>query len=122
LAKTLTQLGKDEEARLHEKFISSLKNKEVNKEAENTLRKIWNTLKYNSQPQYSGFIKSILPNGKAGFVATAKGKSYYFSIREFRAKREKLQVGQPVTFFLEEGYDAKKGKSAMNAVKIELSK
>ena len=46
LAKSLNQLGKKEEARLHENFIASLKNGEPNREAENGLRKIWNKLKF----------------------------------------------------------------------------
>ena len=119
LSKSLNQLGKSEEARLHENFIVSLRNGEQNKNAENELRKIWNTLKFDAQPQYTGKIKSILPNGKAGFVETEKGKSYYFSIRDFNGKKEKLQVNQPVTFYLEEGYDAKKDRKTMNAVRLE---
>jgi len=113
-------LGKNEEARLHENFIVSIKNGKQSKEAENDLRKIWNTLKFNAQPQYTGKIKSILPNGKAGFVETDKGKTYYFSLREFRGKREKAQVNLPVTFYLEEGYDAKKDRKTMNAVRVEV--
>jgi len=120
LAKALTQLGKTEEAQRHENFIASIKNGEHNKETESELRKIWNTLKYDARPQYTGIIQSILPNGKAGFVKTDKGKSYYFSMRDVKGKREKIQVNQPVTFFLEEGYDAKKDRKTMNAVRVEI--
>jgi len=120
LANVLNQLGKNEEARLHEVFIASLKNGQHNKESENELRKIWNKLKFNTQPQYIGKIRTILPNGKAGFVESDKGKTYYFTLREFRGKREKMQINQLVTFYLEEGYDAKKDKKTMNAVKVEI--
>ena len=122
LAKALNQLGKNAEALQHENFITSLKRGEHNKSAENELRKIWNTLKFNTQPQYTGKIKKLLPNGKAGFVETDKGKSYYFSLREFRGKKENAQVNQQVTFYLEEGYDAKKDLKTMNAVKVEIRK
>jgi len=122
LAKALHQLEKNEEAYLHENFITSLKKGEYNKEVENELRKIWNTLKFNTQPQYVGKIKTILPNGKAGFVESDKGKTYYFFLREFRGKRETAQVNQPVTFYLEEGYDAKKDRKTMNAVRVEILK
>ena len=121
LTKSLNQLGKSEEARLHEDFIASLKNGEQNREAENELRKIWNRLKFDNQPRITGKIKAILPNGKAGFVETGKGKSYYFSMREFKNKREMAQINQSVTFYLEEGYDAKKDRKTMNAVRLEIS-
>ena len=120
LAKSLNQLGKREEAHQHEIFIDMLKNGEQNREVENELRKIWNTLKFNTQPQYTGKIKTILPNGKAGFVETCKGKTYYFSMREFKGKREQAQASQLVTFYLEEGYDAKKDRKTMNAVRLEI--
>ena len=122
LANALNQLGKNAEARLHENFVTSLKKGEYNKEVENELRKIWNTLKFNRQTQYTGKIKTLLPNGKAGFVVTDKGKSYYFLLREFRGKKEKAVVNQPVTFYLEEGFNAKKGEKTMNAVKLEIRK
>ena len=120
LANTLKQFGKNEEALLHDNFITSLKKGEFNKGMENELRKIWNTLKFDAQLQHTGKIKTILPNGKAGFVETDKGKSYYFSIKDFKGKRERVQVNQPVKFYLEEGYDAKKNKKTMNAVGVEV--
>ena len=120
LTNLFNQLGKSEDARLHEKFIASIKNGEQNKEAENELRKIWNAAKYEAQQKYTGKIKSILPNGKAGFVETGNGKSYYFSMRDVKGKKEKIQVNQPVTFYLEEGYDAKKDRKTMNAVNVEI--
>ena len=122
LANALIQLGKNEEARQHENFIASLKKGEYSREAENELRKIWNTLKFNSQIKYTGTIKTLLPGGKAGFVETDKGKSHYFSLREFRGKREQAQVNQAVTFYLEEGFDKKKNKKTMNAVMLEIRK
>jgi tetratricopeptide (TPR) repeat protein len=120
LAKALNQTGKVEEARLHEDFIAALKKGEFNKEAENGLRRIWNTLKYDTQQQHTGRIKSILPSGKAGFVEADKGKSYYFLMRDFKSTKENAQVNQLVTFYLTEGYDAKKGKKTMNAVRLEI--
>ena len=121
LSKALNKLGKREEAILHDNFINLLKNREDNKDMEKKLRRIWNMLKYEAKPLYTGKIKSVLPNGKAGFVE-ADGKPYYFSMREFRGKREALQVNQSVTFYLEEGYDVKKGRRTMNAVRLELVK
>ena len=120
LAKCLKHLKKDAEALLHESFITSLKNGTQTKETEDELRKIWNVLKFGHQPQYTGVIKTILPNGKAGFVEAGKGKTYYFSMRDFKGKNETVHVNQYVTFYLEEGYDAKKDRKTMNAVKLEI--
>jgi len=120
LMNSLKQLGINDEARRHEIFITSLKNGEQNSELENELRKIWNSLKFGAQLHYTGRIKSIFPNGKAGFVETNKGKTYYFAMRDVKGRREKVQVNQAVTFYLEEGYDAKKDRKTMNAVRLEI--
>jgi tetratricopeptide (TPR) repeat protein len=85
------------------------------KEFERRIGKVWNELKYGDKIRFSGKIKSLLPNGKAGFVETDSGKSYYFKISQFKGKP---QLGLRVTFYLEEGFDVKKNKKTMIAVNI----
>ncbi|MDR1737916.1 MAG: hypothetical protein LBR66_03745, partial [Candidatus Symbiothrix sp.] len=87
---------------------------------EKKLVEVWRKLEVRSQ-KLEGKIKTILPGGKAGFVETAKGKSYYFSMRDFKGKPALAQVGKQVEFFLEEGFDAKKGKKTMNATEVVCS-
>jgi hypothetical protein len=41
-------------------------------------------------------------------------------MKNVRMKPELIKEGQRVSFFLEEGFDAKKGKSTLNAVKLEF--
>jgi tetratricopeptide (TPR) repeat protein len=95
-------------------------NKTVNlKDLERELKQLWEKLKFNNQPQLKGVIKSILPNGKAGFVETENKKSYYFQLRNFKGKYELATAGQKVIFFLEEGFDTKKNKKTENAVNIK---
>jgi hypothetical protein len=89
------------------------------KEFERRISTVWNELKYGNKTRYSGRIKSLLPNGKAGFVETDKGKSYYFKINQFKGK---AQPGLRVVFYLEEGFDVKKNKKTMNAVNIVREK
>ena len=87
---------------------------------ERELKQIWEKLKFNNQTQLTGTIKAILPNGKAGFIETENKKSYYFQLRNFKAKPELAKVGQKVTFFLEEGFDAKKNQKTENAVNVKI--
>ncbi len=82
------------------------------------LRARWNAIKYEGQKQYRGTISTILPNGKAGFVATDDGTSYYFRVKSFNGRRKLLQPGLAVTFYLEDGFDAKKGRATKNAVNL----
>ncbi|MDR1610013.1 MAG: tetratricopeptide repeat protein, partial [Candidatus Symbiothrix sp.] len=121
LADALDKLGKTEEALLHREFIQSLKTKDENlHRMEINLKHIWNRLKFDDRPSYSGVIKSLLPNGKAGFVETKKGSSHYFRINDFKGNPRNIVAGTKVTFCLEEGYDAKKGKNVLNAVRIAI--
>ena len=89
------------------------------KNFEKELKKLWEKLKFSNQTQLTGTIKSILPNGKAGFIESENKKSYYFQLRNFKAKPELAKVGQKVTFFLEEGFDTKKNQKTENAVNIK---
>jgi tetratricopeptide (TPR) repeat protein len=119
LKNVLEKLGKTEEARLHAGFIEKIKRKDENLDNDSAeLKKIWNVLKFSDSKQFSGVIRSILPNGKAGFVETGNKKSYYFSMRDFKANQKKAVAGMQVTFYLEEGYDAKKDRKTMNAIHI----
>lgn len=86
---------------------------------ERELKQLLEKLKFSNQPQLTGAIKSILPNGKAGFIETENKKSYYFQLRNFKAKYELAKVGQKVTFFLEEGFDKKKNQKTENAVNVK---
>lgn len=86
---------------------------------ERELKQLWEKLKFSNQTQLTGTIKSILPNGKAGFVETENKKSYYFQLRSFKAKPELAKEGQKVTFFLEEGFDTKKNQKTENAVNVK---
>lgn len=138
MADLLFKLNKPDEAKLHLEYIYRLRqacaypadhelmqliselridiSSAINmKEFERRIGSVWNELKYGKKTRYSGKIKSLLPNGKAGFVETKNGKSYYFRISQFKGKP---QPGLKVVFYLEEGFDAKKNKKTMNAVNI----
>jgi tetratricopeptide (TPR) repeat protein len=122
LANVLEKLGKTEEAKIHSGLIEKIKQKDGNIDSElKKLKIVWNNLLFSNKTQYSGKIKSILPNGKAGFVEADNGKSYYFQMRSFKGNPRKAIPGVRVSFYLEEGFDAKKGKKTMNAVALVVS-
>jgi tetratricopeptide (TPR) repeat protein len=138
MADLLFKLNKPSEAKLHLEYIYRLRQDcgypadmglmqltselQMNisstvsmKEFERRIVKVWNGLKYEDKVLHSGKIKSLLPDGKAGFVESNNGKSYYFKTNQFKGKP---QVGLKVVFYLEEGFDAKKNRKTMNAVNV----
>lgn len=84
------------------------------------LKPFWERQKFLGKPLMQGRIKSILPNGRAGFIETSDRKSYYFKMASFRGSPKLAQPGMVVEFFLEEGYDAKKNCKSMNAINVKL--
>lgn len=85
---------------------------------EKELKRFWRDLKFkNEQPEY-GIISNILPHGKAAFIESEDGKSYYFKKFQFNGDYSDFKVGTSVTFYLEEGYDKAKDEFKMNAVNI----
>lgn len=84
------------------------------------IRRLWEDIKYEDQEQLTGTIKSILPNGKAGFVESEPRKSYFFTRKDFKGKDEQFVPGTVVTFYLVDGFDTKKGIATRNAVNLRL--
>lgn len=102
--------------RIEESGLDS-ENKEYWK-IEKELKSFWNSLRYkDQQPQY-GIISNILPHGKAGFILSEDGKSYYFRKHEFKGDMSEFCEMTSVSFYLEEGYDKAKDEVKMNAVNV----
>ena len=90
-------------------------------EQQRELKRSWNQLKFKNKKQYSGKIKTILPNRNAGFIESVNGESYYFQIREFNGRRHEAREGVRVNFYLEDGFDRKKNRIVKNAVKVTVA-
>jgi tetratricopeptide (TPR) repeat protein len=119
LSKVLEQLGKTREAQMHKDLIEKIKQKDATYESDiSNLKNVWSTLKFSGRQQFPGIIKSILPNGKAGFVEAGNGKSYYFSMRDFKGNPQKAVEGTKVTFYTQDGYDVKKDRKTTNAIEV----
>jgi hypothetical protein len=86
------------------------------------IRRLWEDIKYEDQEQFTGTIRSILPNGKAGFVEAEPRKSYFFSRKDFKGKDDQFVAGALVTFYLVDGFDTKKGIATRNAVNVRLAR
>lgn len=119
LANTLEKTGDAENAKLQRALIDKINRKGDFNDDILHLSKLWNELKFRGQKRCSGIIHSLLPNGKAGFVKGNDGRSYYFQVRSFKEVANKATVGMPVTYYLEEGFDAKKNKKTLNAVELK---
>ena len=89
------------------------------KELMRDLKKIWETLKFGDQEVLRGIIKTIISEGKAGFVETENKKSYFFSTKDFKGRRDLIKEGLRVSFFLKDSFDKKKNQPTKNAVNIK---
>ena len=72
------------------------------------LRVLWEADKYSSLPSMVGTVKTILKNGKAGFISGENGKDYYFKTNSFKGNKNRLERGLKVSFFIEDSFDKKK--------------
>jgi len=72
------------------------------------LRLLWEAEKYSSLPSMDGTVKTILKNGKAGFISGENGKDYYFKTNSFKGNKNRLERGLKVSFFIEDSFDKKK--------------
>ena len=55
-----------------------------------------------------GTLKTILKNGKAGFISGSDRKDYYFKLSSFKGPKNRLTEGLKVSFIIEDSYDKKK--------------
>ena len=85
----------------------------------NELKKYWNEEKFSNQEILTGTIKTILPNGKAGFISSADGKDYYFRLMHYNGDRKNINVGIKVKFNIQESFDKVKKKQSMQAVNVK---
>ncbi len=72
------------------------------------LRMLWEAEKYSSLPCMDGTVKTILKNGKAGFISGENGKDYYFKTNSFKGDKNRMRRGLKVSFFIEDSFDKKK--------------
>lgn len=78
----------------------------------------WKKNRNKGEILYEGSIENLLPNKKDGFIKCSDGNSYYF--RGNTVNYKNYVCGQRVTFYLRDGFDKKKQRTAKQAYDISL--
>jgi len=78
------------------------------RDLERELRRGWMTAKLSDMPQGQGEIKTILPEGNAGFIRGDDGRDFYFKASWFEGSRNLMEQGTRVSFVIEKSSDPKK--------------
>ena len=89
----------------------------------NELKKYWKEKQIEfikNLPMQMGKIKTILPNGMAGFIKNNDGTDYYFAKRDFSGNPNDIKEGLSVKFNIRESFDKKKKKKSVAAFNIIL--
>jgi len=84
------------------------------------LENYWQSVRLSLSPRGGGTVTNLLPSG-AGFIRDDDENSYYFARNAFGGPRHRLQPGVRVAYFIEESYDARKGRDSMEAVDLRLA-
>lgn len=77
----------------------------------------WQNLLKEKAVVYEGIIDTILGNNVAGFVKTNR-KSYFFSVKDAKGIKGKIEKGTRVLFELADGFDRKKNVAKKVAVAL----
>ena len=145
MADMLQEHGKQDEARQHARLVLAIRREKRWKIGESllvwaarygadgataassaellrVLRPSWQTWSGDQGKRRKGTVKTLFPDGHAGFIADEQGKSYYFRVSDIRGKDPavKLEKGQMATFDLVEGYNKKHNRAEMSAKNIKL--
>lgn len=84
----------------------------------NLLKEFWVNKSLKNKELIKGTIMSILPHGKAGFIKTDSGESYYFRIVSIILGIKNLSVNKQVSFSLINSFDKKKQQETKEAIDI----
>lgn len=121
------KLRKEREWKITDQLTDMLTEMKINlaesvsaKEMFKELSGFWKDKKYSALPKCSGKVKTILKNGKAGFITANEGKDYYFKIKSFNNTKSLLKKGLEVTFYVEKSFDPKKNIMSDAAVNIRI--
>lgn len=82
------------------------------------LCKYWEDIVYSKAEKQVGTIKTILPNGKAGFIQYGSGKQIYFKMSNVKFSRKHAKEGKAVSFIIEDSFDMAKNKPSKIATCI----
>jgi hypothetical protein len=84
------------------------------------LRPIWEAWSDAGTPWSVGHVKTILPNGAAGFIVGEDAIDYYFSLRDVEDAAE-VAKGTSVEFVPGKRFDKKRGEHRPAATRVRLA-
>jgi len=84
------------------------------------LKEYWIKERSDSLPGFSGEIKNIISEGKAGFIKSVNGTDYYFNSRNFLDKKSSITIGLKVKFNIQKSFDKKKNCESKEAININI--
>ena len=96
----------------------SLESIEDTKNVFRELKPFWDKHKFSKLPKHIGKIKTMLPNGKSGFITSEDGEDFYFKIFSFNGNKKRIIAGLKVEFFVQESFDRSKNEKSYQAVNI----
>lgn len=105
-------------SKLASKMDLSLKSIEDTKNVFRELKPFWDKHKYSKLPKHNGKIKTMLPNGKSGFITSEDGNDFYFKIFSFNGNKKRIVAGLKVEYFVQESFDRSKNEKSYQAVNI----
>ena len=80
----------------------------------------WKKLVLNSLSKGKGIVKTIFPNGKAGFIQTEDGQDIYFKMSNVLLNRKHLKKQAIVEFYKKESFDRIKKAESVEAIEIRV--
>ena len=88
------------------------------REALASLRRVWQADVEARFPESEGHVRTVLPNGRAGFIRGADGVDRYFRLRSARGTLASFGPGTKVRFRVRASYDAKKKRPSEEAFDV----
>ncbi len=76
-----------------------------------TLTIEWEKLVEEIKESIKGEIKTIIQDGRVGFIKSEEGNDYYFKVISFKGEKKIIEPGLKVKFYLENSFDKKRNRN-----------
>lgn len=86
---------------------------------EKGLQEAWKKARFEDRRKICGQIKTVLNDGKSGFIIGEDGKEYYYHSRDLRGDRDLYDYGIEVVFYCEPAIEKGKKDSAIEIHRVD---
>lgn len=104
---------------LARELATDLSDERSARKIEKGLHEAWKKARFEDRKKIQGHIKTILKDGKSGFIKAEDGKEYYYHSRELRGDRDLFDYGIEVEFYSEPSSDKGKKDSAIEIHRLD---